>query len=92
MMRTYKLIYDTKVRKQLKKLDPHSRNILKQWIDSHLVDTTNPRAYGTSLRGDKSGYWRYRVGSYRIIARIEDDVLVIVATDIAHRKNVYKAH
>lgn len=91
-MRTYKLVYDTKVRKQLKKLDPHTRKILKQWIDSHLVDTANPRAYGKPLRGEKSEYWRYRVGSYRIIARIEDDILVIIATDIAHRKHVYRPH
>lgn len=39
---------------------------------------------------NKSGLWRYRVGDYRIVADIEDDVLVILVVDVDHRSKVYR--
>ncbi|WP_233543346.1 type II toxin-antitoxin system RelE/ParE family toxin [Collinsella sp. AM13-34] len=39
---------------------------------------------------NKSGLWRYRVGNYRIVADIEDDVLVILVVDVDHRSKVYR--
>lgn len=39
---------------------------------------------------NKSGLWRYRVGGYRIVADIEDDVLVILVVDVDHRSKVYR--
>lgn len=39
---------------------------------------------------NKSGLWRYRVGDYRIVADIEDDVLVILVVDVDHRRKVYR--
>lgn len=41
---------------------------------------------------NKSGLWRYRVGDYRIVADIEDDVLVILVVDVDHRRRVYRTH
>jgi len=35
------------------------------------------------------GYWRFRVGDYRIIADIQEEILTIVALDLGHRKEVY---
>jgi len=37
-----------------------------------------------------TGIWRYRVGNYRILAEIKDDVLIILIIEIADRKEVYK--
>lgn len=39
---------------------------------------------------NNSGLWRYRVGNYRIVADIEDDVLVILVVDVDHRSKVYR--
>lgn len=39
---------------------------------------------------NKSGLWRYRIGNYRIVADIEDDVLVILVVDVDHRSKVYR--
>ena len=39
---------------------------------------------------NKSDLWRYRVGDYRIVADIEDDVLVILVVDVDHRSKVYR--
>jgi len=45
---------------------------------------------GKGLTENKSGLWRYRVGDYRIVADIEDDVLVILVVDVDHRSKVYR--
>nr|WP_286127256.1 type II toxin-antitoxin system RelE/ParE family toxin [Actinomyces sp. HPA0247] len=42
------------------------------------------------MTGNLSGFWRYRVGNYRIIASIEDDELLILAINIDHRSRIYR--
>ena len=41
------------------------------------------------LAGDWAGYFRYRVGDWRVIYRIEDDQSLVYAAVIAHRREVY---
>ena len=48
----------------------------------------NPRKYGFYLRGTLSGYRKLRVGDWRIIYRIVDKEIRIIA--IGNRKDVYK--
>jgi mRNA interferase RelE/StbE len=50
----------------------------------------DPRQRGHGLVGHYAGHWRYRVGDYRIIAKIEDGRLVIVVIEIGHRREVYR--
>ncbi|EJG15811.1 MULTISPECIES: type II toxin-antitoxin system RelE family toxin [Actinomycetaceae] len=75
--------------KQLSKLDkPAAARII-----AYLRETANgndPRARGKALTGNLAGFWRYRVGDYRIIVSIEDDELLILAINIDHRSRVYR--
>ena len=52
--------------------------------------TKNPRHFGEALVANLSGLWRYRVGDYRIICRIQDDVVVVLVLSIGHRREIYK--
>lgn len=90
MMRVYSVIYSEIAIKQLKKTDRHQALLLYNWIAKNLSGCENPRAQGKALTGDKSGYWRYRVGVYRIIAEIQDDKIVISIVHVGHRKEIYK--
>jgi mRNA interferase RelE/StbE len=49
-----------------------------------------PRQNGKVLKGKLREYWRYRVGDYRIICKIQDSELVVLILRIAHRKDVYE--
>ena len=60
------------------------------WIAKNLEGCENPRMKGKGLTADRSGEWRYRIGSYRMICDIRDSELVILALSIGHRKDVYK--
>lgn len=79
-----------KALKNLKQIDKSIARMLLAWIEKHLEGTENPRIHGKGLSHDKKGIWRYRVGNYRILANIKDDILVILLIDFGHRKDIYK--
>ena len=87
---SYKLLYNEKARKQLKKMDKRISYMLAQRLKSMLDGIENPRSIGKALTGQYKGLWRYRVGNYRIICNIIDNELVILAIEIGHRKEIYK--
>jgi len=85
----YRVEYTKTVRKQFKKLDRSIAALLLSYIEDKLVDCENPRLYGKALRGDMNDKWRYRVGDYRILAKIEDDKVVILVLEVGNRKDIY---
>lgn len=86
----YEVIYMPQVIKTLEKMDRYTKTIIVHWIEKNLIGTENPRQFGKPLRGNKSDQWRYRVGDYRILAKIEDGKLIILIIKIGHRRGVYK--
>ncbi len=61
------------------------RKRIKKAIETRL--TTAPHQYGEPLRKTLKGYWKLRVGDYRVVFKIvESEVWVL---GIIHRKNVY---
>jgi mRNA interferase RelE/StbE len=76
-------------KKQLKKLDKTIRLRILDYLIDRIEGCKNPRHFGETLKGNKAGFWRYRVGDYRIICEIQDDTLIVLALSIGHRKEVY---
>lgn len=85
----YDLIYDKKYLKSLKKLDIQAQKIIINWVENNLLNCEEPRFSGKPLTGNFKGIWRYRIGAYRLLAKIDDDKLIIFAIDVGHRKNIY---
>jgi mRNA interferase RelE/StbE len=56
-------------------------------IDERL--TTEPARYGLPLRATLKGYWKLRVGDYRIVFKIAGREVWILT--IQHRREVYDA-
>lgn len=90
MDKKYSVIFSKKSIKQLQKIDKLHQSIITNWIKNNLVNCEDPRAYGKSLTGNKSGEWRYRVGDYRILAEIRDNEVVIILLEVGHRREIYK--
>lgn len=86
----YQVEYTKSAVKQLKKMDRKIAALILSYIEDKLIDCENPRAYGKALIGDKKEIWRYRVGDYRILAMIEDEVLIITVVEVGHRKSIYE--
>ena len=75
--------------KNLEKLDQFTKRMILDWIDKNLEGCENPRVFGKALTANRKDQWRYRVGDYRIITKIEDDKLVILVITIGHRREIY---
>lgn len=83
------IIIQPNAKKQLKNLDFTVQKRIAKFIDN-LEELENPRIKGKSLAGNLSGFWRYRVGDYRIICDIVDSEITIYILDISHRSKSYK--
>ena len=87
---TYRIEFTDRFDKALEKLDFYTQKMIMHWINKHLVNSQNPKAFGKALSYDLKGLWRYRIGDYRLICHIEDEKLLILAIDIGHRSSIYK--
>ncbi|MFH1691836.1 MAG: type II toxin-antitoxin system RelE/ParE family toxin [Candidatus Omnitrophota bacterium] len=84
----YKVVYLDQVEEDLRKLDkPVIRKILDR-IEKYLA--VDPKALGKALKGEFSGYWRYRWGDYRVIYKIAEKEILILVLRVSHRKDVYE--
>lgn len=86
----YSVRYADNALKALKKIDHYQAKIIIAWIEKKLIGCDNPRSYGKSLTANLKGLWRYRIGSYRVIADIQDDIVTIEIVDAGHRREIYK--
>ncbi|MCL2595415.1 MAG: type II toxin-antitoxin system RelE/ParE family toxin [Promicromonosporaceae bacterium] len=55
-----------------------------------LAQLDEPQAACKGLTGRLSGFWRLRIGDWRVIVDIQTKILVIVALDVDHRSDVYR--
>ncbi|WP_307983835.1 type II toxin-antitoxin system RelE/ParE family toxin [uncultured Helicobacter sp.] len=78
-----------KAKKQLQKLDFNLCQRIAKLFDT-LQTIGNPRNKGKPLVANLAGFWRYRVGDWRIICEIVDSSNCIYVIDIRHRSEVYK--
>ncbi len=62
------------------------KNRIKTAIETRLM--TAPHQYGEPLRKTLKGYWKLRVGDYRIVFKISKNEVWILG--IIHRKEVYE--
>lgn len=77
--------------RELNRLDAqHARRLLR-FLNDRVSKLNNPRSIGAALQGERFGeFWKYRVGDYRIISRIEDERLLILVLRVGHRREIYR--
>ncbi len=75
--------------REVAKLDRTVAARIKKYLDD-ITLRDSPRSRGKGLTGDQAGYWRYRVGDYRILVEIHDRELVVLAIGVGHRSAIYR--
>ncbi len=68
-----------------KRLDTPARQRIVRAIRAKL--TTHPAEFGKPLAGVLKGYWRLRVGDYRVMYRIEHDRLIVLVIKVGIRRD-----
>lgn len=82
--------YTDTARKQLRKLDRPSAKRIVDFMDERIAPLDNPRSIGKSLKGPLGDLWRYRVGDFRLICDIQDDILSVLVVRVGNRREVYR--
>jgi len=85
-MEKYKIEIKKSAFKELNKISfKDLKKVLKKIQDLSIT----PRPQGCIKLTNQENY-RIRVGNYRILYSIEDDILTIYVVKIGHRKNIYR--
>ena len=79
-----------RARRAFRKLDRTAAARILAWLETLVEERDDPRSTGKALAGELAGFWRYRVGAYRLICRIEDERLVVLILEVGHRREVYR--
>lgn len=84
---TYRVEFTTAAARQVNKLPRRVRDRVLDAIEDLAED---PRPHGSKkLVGEKTA-WRIRLGDYRVIYDVHDEVLTITVVRAAHRREVYQ--
>lgn len=87
---TWKVSFEDRARKELRRLHPGQQERITAFLRERIATAEHPRHLGEPLAGTLSGLWRYRVGDYRLLCRIEDARLVVLVVAVGHRREVYR--
>lgn len=76
--------------KNLRALDRQNAVRILRFLRDRLAPLEDPRSIGEALKGARlGGFWKYRVGDYRIIADIDDGAVRVLVVRIGDRREVY---
>jgi mRNA interferase RelE/StbE len=77
--------------RELGRLDVQHRKRILKFLHERVAKLDDPRSIGQALHGSRLGeFWKYRVGDYRLICKIEDDRLLVLVLRVGHRTNIYR--
>ena len=82
----YQVVIEKQVQKQLTKI--HSVDYNKV-VEALQGLANNPRPHGFKKLKGRAGY-RIRIGDYRIIYNINDNILTVFVLTVGNRRDVYK--
>ena len=87
----WQVSFDPAAERELKKLDPQIARRILRFLFERVAASADPRRLGAALKGSRLGeFWKYRIGDYRAIARIEDEMMLVLVVRIGNRREVYR--
>lgn len=82
--------YSEAAKRSLKRLDRQAAKRIMDFMDTRVAVADNPRRIGKALQEPLDRYWAFRVGDYRAICELRDEVLHVLVLKIGHRSDVYR--
>lgn len=75
--------------KELSRLGSTEQKTILEYLKERIQNCDNPRLFGKALRHTEK-LWRYRVGKYRLICSIQNEIYTVLVVKIGKRDSVYK--
>lgn len=89
MDKVYTLVINRSASKEIRNLSASARQRVLAAIEALAYD---PRPRGCKkLRGTENDY-RVRIGNYRVIYQIQDQVVTVIVLKVGHRRDIYESH
>jgi mRNA interferase RelE/StbE len=82
-------MYEIKFKKPALKFFEKLTNFDQEIIGKKIENLKTIPKLGKPLTGNLSGLWSLRVGKYRVLYEIKENILLIYVLNIGHRKNIY---
>ena len=86
-MATYTIVIEKRAERELRRLPLAIQRRVTQAITS-LAD--NPHPHRSKKLGGWQHRWRIRIGDYRVVYEVHEQVLRIMVIRIGHRRDVYR--
>lgn len=77
--------FTTAAAKEIRKLDPLTR---RRVLTAASKLEADPRPSGVRKLTGFENAWRIRIGDYRVLYEIDDDVVLVTVFRVAHRRQV----
>ena len=84
----YTINWSQNALEDLKKINKPDRKRIFEKITQHL--SLSPFTLGKPLKAHLKGFYRYRIGKYRVIYIIKEKEVTIIVTRIGTRGSIYK--
>ncbi len=85
---SYEIVIPRRAQKSLARLRPTDREKVTAAI---VALSEDPRPHGVrTLKGKRGDYLRLRVGDYRVIYRVQEEILTVLVIRVGHRREVYR--
>ena len=82
------LRYEDSAAKAFRKLDKENQRRIAVYMRD-VCALEHPETRGKPMTANYAGYWRYRVGNYRLICRFFRGEMRICVVELGHRSSVY---
>ncbi len=76
--KTWRLVFDNTADRQFAKLETVVQKRILNFLAT-ILKSPNPKAKALQMNGNMRAFWRFRVGTHRIICRFEDAEMIIIA-------------
>lgn len=87
----WRIEVDRAAERDLGKLDVQVARRILAFLHGRVAGLDDPRSIGSALKGSRLGeFWKYRVGDYRVIAHIQDEVMRVLVIRVGNRREVYR--
>jgi mRNA interferase RelE/StbE len=83
----YRIEISPAAERQIRKLDRSVRRRIFQKLETLKA---GPHPPGSEKLSGNDGFYRVRVGDYRIIYDIQDEITTVVVLKVGHRKEIYR--
>ena len=85
-------MYEVVLHPDVQKVYVNADKILAKKIARCLQQEQTPQSHPNikALKGDYAGYYRYRIGDYRVLYLVDGELVQVFVMAIAHRSEVYE--